>query len=115
VAKSEQPARDWKLWPPRLPTLVVGGVLVASVLVSVGTGWAAHAKYKHLEVRYDHSDKERGTRLSRVSTGFTFASIALAAATAVLWVYDVKAQKGRVSLGVRSSLAATDAQLRWVY
>jgi tetratricopeptide (TPR) repeat protein len=129
VATSEQPTHDWKLWPPRVPTLIVGGALVASVLVSVGTGWAAHAKYKHLESRCpdnqcpddkhssdDQSDKDRGQRLSRVSTGFTFASIALLAATSVLWVYDVKAQKkAHVSLGVRTSLAAADAQLRWVY
>ena len=115
-----------KLWPPRLPTLIVGGALVASVIVSVGTGWAAHRKHERLEARcqpadqcdedYDFAeDKQSGQRLSRVSTGFTIASLALAAATAVLWVYDIKAQKAQLSLGVRPSLAGADARLRWVY
>jgi hypothetical protein len=101
-------------------------VLVASVLVSVGTGWAAHAKYKDLDARCKPSDqcpdssniaddRDRGQTLARTSTGFTFAAIALGAATAVLWAYDVKAQKTRLSLGVRTSLSSAHAQLRWVY
>lgn len=118
--------RELKLWPPRTPTLIAGSALVATVLVSAGTGWAAHAKHERLERRcrpvdqcpegYDYqADKERGQRLSRVSTGFTFAALALAAATAVLWVYDVRAEKRRLSLGVRGSLAGAETQLRWVY
>jgi tetratricopeptide (TPR) repeat protein len=125
ASETEPSVQPVRIWPPRLPTLIVGGALVASVLVSVGTGWAAHTKYKYLEDNcrndrcpddgHDYAgDKQRGTTLSRVSTGFTFASLALAAATSVLWVYDVKAQKG-LSLGVRTSLAGADAQLHWVY
>jgi tetratricopeptide (TPR) repeat protein len=124
AGESAPAERAVKIWPPRLPTLIVGGALVASVLVSVGTGWAAHAKYKQVE-HYcpddrcpddaQESNRQRGQTLSRVSTGFTFASIALAAATSVLWFYDVKAQKARVSLGLRPALASAHAQLRWVY
>jgi tetratricopeptide (TPR) repeat protein len=124
VRDSAPAERPVKVWPPRLPTLIVGGALVASVLVSVGTGWAAHAKYKQVEEHCpddqcpddaQESNRQRGQTLSRVSTGFTFASVALAAATSVLWFYDVKAQKARVSLGVRPALASAHAQLRWVY
>lgn len=123
---SVQEKQEAKLWPPRLPTLIVGGLLVASAIVSVGTGWAAHSKYQHLEARcpedrcpeaYDDfaDDKREGRRLARTSTGFTIASVALAAATVALWVYDAKAKKAQLSLGVQTSLHGAGAQLRWAY
>lgn len=124
---AKEPRRDVKLWPPRLPTLIVGGTMAASVLVSVGTGWAAHAKYKKLDRRCGSDDqcpddagrsadeRTEGRTLARVSTGFTFVSVALAAATAVLWAYDVKAQKkAQLSLAVNASPTFAGAQLRWV-
>jgi tetratricopeptide (TPR) repeat protein len=120
--------RALKLWPPRLPTLIVGGVLVASVLVSVGTGWAAHAKYERLDQRCpagqcpdddgrhaDQRDQDQGRTLARTSTGFTFLSIALGAATALLWAYDVKAQRSQLALGFGASAGGAGAQLRWVH
>jgi tetratricopeptide (TPR) repeat protein len=125
IQPPKETRRDLKLWPPRLPTLIVGGTMVASVLVSVGTGWAAHTKYKALdrhcpddlcrtETR-NADDRAEGRTLARVSTGFTFASLALAAATAVLWAYDVKAQKKtQLSLALSGSPSFAGAQLRWV-
>lgn len=123
-----------KLWPPRLPTLIMGGAAVGGALAAVATGWAAHAKHEDLEQRCQDgcpdeiaADKERGQRLARASTGMTFAAIALGGATAVLWVLDVRASGARESadqtraavtrdtrarFGVRSSLAAVEARLR---
>ena len=129
-APSAPSERAPRLWPPRLPTLIVGSVLVASVLVSVGTGWAAHAKYDALDARCRPASRcpddggrsaetrDEGQRLARTSTAFTFLSVALGAATALLWVYDVKAQKARKSqlaLGLAASPMGAGAQLRWVH
>jgi tetratricopeptide (TPR) repeat protein len=111
-----------KLWPPRWPTLVVGGAALASLLVAVGTGWAAHAKYSDLDDRcpggacdepYAH-DRDRGQRLSRTSTGFTFAAVALGGVTAALWILDLRSERAgaRAQLGVRSSLTSYEANLR---
>jgi tetratricopeptide (TPR) repeat protein len=123
-----------KLWPPRVPTLVLGGAAVAGALAAVATGWAAHAKHEDLERRCQdgcpddiEADKERGQRLARTSTGMTFAAIALGGASAVLWVLDVRASGARepanharagavrdtrARLGLRSSAAAVEARLR---
>jgi tetratricopeptide (TPR) repeat protein len=124
-----------KLWPPRVPTLIVGGAALAGALVAVATGWAAHAKHEDLEQSCRdgcpadvEADKERGQRLARTSTGMTFAAIALGGASAVLWVLDVRASGARepanharvggatsntrARLGVRSSAAALEARLR---
>lgn len=118
VAAAEPEKR--KLWPPRWPTLAVGGAAVASVLVAVGTGWAAHAKYGDLDDRcpsgacddaYEH-DRDRGQRLSRTSTGFTFVAVALSGVTAALWILDLKSERARAQLGVRSSLTSYEANLR---
>jgi tetratricopeptide (TPR) repeat protein len=125
IQPQKEPRRDLKLWPPRLPTLIVGGTMVASVLVSVGTGWAAHAKYKWLDQhcrpddqcpdgRRSADERAQGRTLARVSTGFTFVSVALAAATAVLWAYDVKAHKTQFSLALNASPSFAGAQVRWV-
>lgn len=109
-----------KVWPPRWPTLAVGGAAVASVLVAVGTGWAAHAKYGDLDDRcpggacdeaYEH-DRDRGQRLSRTSTGFTFVAVALGGVTAALWILDLKSERAHAQLGVRSSLTSYEANLR---
>jgi tetratricopeptide (TPR) repeat protein len=123
-----------KLWPPRLPTLILGGAAAAGALLAVATGWAAHAEYGDLEQRCRdgcpddiEADKERGQRLARTSTGMTFAAIALGGASAVLWVLDVRASGARepakharagaardtrARLGLRSSAAALEARLR---
>lgn len=109
-----------KLWPPRWPTLAAGGAATASVLVALATGLAAHAKYNDLDERCPAGacddpfaqDRDRGRRLARTSTGFTFAALALGSVTAALWIFDVRTERGRAQLGVRSSLASHEANLR---
>jgi hypothetical protein len=128
-APSVPPAR--KLWPPRSPALALGGAALAAAVAAVGTGWAAHAKHGDLEARCQdgcpedvEADAERGERLARTSTGLTFAAIALAGASAALWVLDVRAAGARepeshagargtrARVGVRSSAAGLEARVR---
>lgn len=111
---------DRKIWPPRWPTLAVGGGAAASVVLAIATGFAAHAKYKDLDGRCPEgacddgyqADRDRGQRLARSSTAFTFAAVALGGVTAALWVLDIRRERARAQLGVRTSLTAHEANLR---
>jgi hypothetical protein len=105
-AKAERP-----IWPPSLPTLLVGATAVAAGAVALGTGLRAHAIYNDLEdscgtdASCDPSfvaERDQGRALSRASTALTFASIALAGTAAVLWVFDVKKsdERGHLAFGI---------------
>lgn len=104
-------------WPPAWPVLSVASVTLASALVAVGTGWAAHHKYKALDGACPEGsctgsgfegDRDAGQRLSRTSTGFTFAAIALSGVTAALWVLDAK---GRIRLSAAAAPSMAQARL----
>jgi tetratricopeptide (TPR) repeat protein len=112
-------ARDRGVWPPSLPTLVVGGVAIAAGVVALATGLRAHGIYHDLEKRCDASgacdppfagDRDHGRALSRSSTALTFASVALVGAAAVMWVIDEKKSDGRGDLAF--GFDAAGARLR---
>jgi hypothetical protein len=104
-------AGERNIWPPSLPTLLVGATAIAAGAVALGTGLRAHGIYKDLEdsCGADAScapsyvaDRDHGRALSRASTALTFASIALAGTAAVLWVFDVKHsdERGHLAFGI---------------
>ncbi len=101
-----------KIWPPHLPTLIVGSVAIAAGVAALGTGLRAHGLHGDLQDRCPNdacagnfeSDRDKGRALSRASTGLMFSSIALAGATAALWVLDYRHDK-RVQLGFNGSSA----------
>lgn len=109
-----------KLYWPRKPlTLVAAGGTAASLLVAIATGWAAHSKYKDLEARCDggcegpfRADKERGQRLARTSTGFTFAALALGGLTTALYIFELRERGAQGQLSMRSSPTSCEANLR---
>jgi tetratricopeptide (TPR) repeat protein len=103
-----------RMWPPRWPTLVVGSLAIAAGAAALGTGLRSHALHGDLEERCGdgcpagfESDRDKGRALSRASTGLMFSSIALAGATAALWVVDYRRDK-RMQLGIQGG----SAQLR---
>jgi hypothetical protein len=110
VEPAPVPATKRSVWPPSLPTLLVGGAALAVGAAALGTGLAAHGVYNDLEKRCDAdaacdpsfaSDRNHGRALSRASTGLTFVSLALLGTAAVLWVVDVKKsdERGHLAFG----------------
>jgi tetratricopeptide (TPR) repeat protein len=97
---------------PQWPTLVVGSVALAAGITSLATGLRGHGIYGDLNDRCPHDlcsgayrdDRDKGRALARASTGLMFSSIALAGATAVMWVLDVKRdQRTRVGTNVSAA------------
>ena len=109
------------IWPPRTHTLVLGSTALLTGVVSLAVGVRAHRIHDGLEQRCEsdlcspdeRNELERGQRLGRTSTGLSFAALALASATAVLWVLDVRRERAttRLSLGVEPG--GLQAHLRW--
>jgi len=108
------------LWPPRLPTLVMGGSAVALGIGALITGLFAHTKHAELEdscpgdvcaSRYN-ADRTRGKRLARTSTGLSFAALLLAGGTAALWFWDVRtARTERATFDLRLDKGHAEARL----
>lgn len=119
VAPAPPPPRDSSFYWPRKPlTLVAAGATGASLIVAIATGWAAHAKYNDLEGRCDGGcedpwldDRQRGRRLARTSTGFTFATLALAGVTTALYIFELRNRPGQAQLAMRSSPSSCEAHL----
>jgi len=107
VPEAPAPRERRVLWPPRWPVLAVGGTAVAAAVVALATGLRAHGYYGDLESRCPdgrcpsgfEDDRARGRALARASTALTFASVALAGATAVLWVYEGRRRERPLALG----------------
>jgi tetratricopeptide (TPR) repeat protein len=109
------------VWPPSTYTLVLGSTAVVTGVLSLALGVRAHNIHDGLEQRCEgglcapdeRHELEHGQRLARTSTGLSFAALALGAASAVLWVFDVKRERAstRLALGIeRGGLAA---HVRW--
>lgn len=100
------------VWPPSAVTLAAGSAALVVGAVALGTGVRAHHLYGQLNDRCPggqcepgfEATRDHGRALSRTSTALTFASVALAGATAVLWIYDVKRERRQaVSMGIQGA------------
>jgi tetratricopeptide (TPR) repeat protein len=115
------PSQEPRLWPPSTLTLALGGSALATGIVSLAVGVRAHRMHQGLEQRCqdalcspsERDQLDHGQRLARTSTGLTFAALALASATAVFWVLDVRRERARPRLALGVGRGSCHAQLRW--
>ena len=115
------PSAEPRRWPPSKLTLVLGSSALATGIVSLALGVRAHRIHDGLEQRCEgglcspseQDELDRGRRLARTSTGLSFASLALASATAVFWVLDVRRERASPRVALRVGRGSCAAQLRW--